>query len=156
MADLRALTVRQPWAWAIAKGFKDVENRSWTTTYRGPMVIHAAKAWDDRNIDALREVVGRAREQGVPLPTKLADDLPYSGTSHVIAVVDLVEICTVGLGDVGCPSRCDCGPWAIRGEAHWRLANARLLTQPVPMKGRLGLFTPPAEVLEMVEEEDRG
>jgi hypothetical protein len=35
----RTLTVRQPWAWAIARGHKDIENRSWTTRYRGPIAI---------------------------------------------------------------------------------------------------------------------
>jgi hypothetical protein len=30
-----ALSVRQPWAWLIVNGYKDVENRSWTTHYRG-------------------------------------------------------------------------------------------------------------------------
>ena len=39
---VRALTIRQPWAWAVARGGKDVENRSWRTAYRGPLLIHAA------------------------------------------------------------------------------------------------------------------
>ena len=39
---VRALTVRQPWAWAIIYGGKDLENRRWRTSYRGPL-IHASK-----------------------------------------------------------------------------------------------------------------
>src|SRR5207302_502261 len=38
---MKALTVRQPWAWAIVQGKKDVENRSWRTDHRGMVAIHA-------------------------------------------------------------------------------------------------------------------
>lgn len=37
------LSVRQPWAWLIAHGWKNVENRDWATKVRGPVLIHAAK-----------------------------------------------------------------------------------------------------------------
>ena len=40
--DLTALTIRAPWAWAIAEGWKRVENRSWATKFRGRIAIHAA------------------------------------------------------------------------------------------------------------------
>jgi hypothetical protein len=40
-----ALSIRQPWAWLIVNGFKDLENRSWSTAFRGPVWIHAGKAW---------------------------------------------------------------------------------------------------------------
>lgn len=42
----RAISVRQPWAWLIANGYKPVENRDWRTRYRGPILIHAAKTVD--------------------------------------------------------------------------------------------------------------
>lgn len=38
-----AISVRQPWAWLIVNGLKDIENRSWATRYRGAVFIHAAK-----------------------------------------------------------------------------------------------------------------
>ncbi|MFD0351981.1 hypothetical protein ACFQ0M_49195 [Kitasatospora aburaviensis] len=43
-ADLPALTIRQPWLAAILAGDKQVENRSWPTRHRGPVVLHAARA----------------------------------------------------------------------------------------------------------------
>jgi hypothetical protein len=43
---MKALSVRQPWAWAILALGKDVENRSWRTEHRGPLLIHAPKRWD--------------------------------------------------------------------------------------------------------------
>jgi hypothetical protein len=38
---VKALSIRQPWAWLIANGHKDIENRSWNTNYRGAFLIHA-------------------------------------------------------------------------------------------------------------------
>ena len=40
---MKALSIRQPWAWLIVCGHKPLENRSWPTPYRGPLLIHAAK-----------------------------------------------------------------------------------------------------------------
>lgn len=40
---MKALTVSQPWANLIASGLKFVENRTWPTSYRGPLAIHAGK-----------------------------------------------------------------------------------------------------------------
>lgn len=38
---LKAISIRQPWAWLIVNGWKDIENRKWTTNVRGPVLIHA-------------------------------------------------------------------------------------------------------------------
>jgi hypothetical protein len=61
---MRALTVRQPWAWAIVHGGKDVENRTRNLagSYRGPVAIHAAlrttpDAWRDPAVTAALETV---------------------------------------------------------------------------------------------------
>lgn len=37
-----ALSIRQPWAWLIVHGHKPVENRTWRTNHRGPLLIHAS------------------------------------------------------------------------------------------------------------------
>jgi hypothetical protein len=41
---MKAISIRQPWAHLILQGGKDIENRKWSTKYRGPILIHAAKA----------------------------------------------------------------------------------------------------------------
>ena len=38
------LSVRQPWAWLIVNGYKDIENRTWSTKVRGRILIHASKS----------------------------------------------------------------------------------------------------------------
>lgn len=37
---MKALSVRQPWAWLIVNGYKDIENRDWSTQQRGRIWIH--------------------------------------------------------------------------------------------------------------------
>ena len=43
---MKALSIMQPWAWLICAGHKDIENRSWPTSFRGPVLIHAGKKFD--------------------------------------------------------------------------------------------------------------
>lgn len=49
--DIKALSIRQPWAWLIVNGYKSIENRSWKTKYRGPFLIHASKTFDHDGYD---------------------------------------------------------------------------------------------------------
>ena len=40
---MKALSIRQPWAWLIVNGHKDIENRCWKTHFRGKIYVHASK-----------------------------------------------------------------------------------------------------------------
>jgi hypothetical protein len=48
---MKALSIRQPWAELILRGEKDVENRSWLTHHRGPLLIHASKTLVRESMD---------------------------------------------------------------------------------------------------------
>lgn len=133
---VKAITVRQPWAWATAMGHKPIENRSWTTSYRGPLAIHAASRWDDAGAASLQAIVRIMRQLRLPFPRTLAEDKPYSELGKVIAVGELTGICTAG--QRGEP--CGCGPWAQDGQAHWAVADVRRLAEPFPARGRLQLW----------------
>lgn len=43
---MKALSIRQPWAWLIVNGHKDIENRTWISKYRGDFLVHTGKAFD--------------------------------------------------------------------------------------------------------------
>jgi len=43
---MKVLSIRQPWAWLIINGYKDIENRTWSTSFRGRFLIHASKTYD--------------------------------------------------------------------------------------------------------------
>lgn len=49
---MKALTVQQPWAWAIVEGGKDVENRTQVWSYRGSLAIHAGARISERGFDS--------------------------------------------------------------------------------------------------------
>lgn len=137
---MRILTVRQPWAWAIIHGGKDVENRvrNLAGEYRGPVAIHAGKsydsAWQSRVLDDAMQSSGARREPGDP---------PWWGNlGAIIGVVDLVDVHldTDHEDDAGMPSVCRCrSSWAEAGAHHLVLANPLALVEPIPYKGALGL-----------------
>jgi len=43
---VKALSIKQPWAYAILRKGKDIENRTWKTKFRGYFLIHASKSVD--------------------------------------------------------------------------------------------------------------
>ena len=63
---MKVIVVRQPWAWLIVHGFKDIENRTWKTRYRGHLLIQAsATCQTQRKFGESRRF---ARKRGVKLP----------------------------------------------------------------------------------------
>ena len=46
-----ALSIRQPWAWLIVNGHKDIENRDWPTNFRGRLLVHAGQTMARRYYD---------------------------------------------------------------------------------------------------------
>ncbi len=67
---MQALSVRQPWAWLIVAGYKDVENRGWATKYRGRILIHAGRRAAEDAGDAYRlaAALGTSRQICLPAP----------------------------------------------------------------------------------------
>lgn len=51
-SGLKALSIRQPWAWLILHGGKDIENRTWFTTFTGTVLIHASKGMTPDDYEA--------------------------------------------------------------------------------------------------------
>jgi hypothetical protein len=49
---MKALSIRQPWAWLIVNGFKNIENRTWRTAFRGPVLIHAGATMTKADYEA--------------------------------------------------------------------------------------------------------
>lgn len=50
---MKALSVRQPWAWLIVHGHKPVENRTWPTSHRGDTLIHAGLEFDAEGLQSV-------------------------------------------------------------------------------------------------------
>ena len=143
MTDLRILTVRQPWAWAIIHGGKDVENRTRNIAgaYRGPVAIHVATGGTlMENYRTIQRIRPDLASDDLPWPT-FEHGVPNAG--HVIGVLDLVDVhqdCTELVEGFGHTPTCS--PWAMPGHWHLCLENPRPLAEPIPARGRLGLWRP--------------
>lgn len=129
---MRALSVHQPWAWLIVHGHKDVENRDWGCSYRGPLLIHAGKTLTRKYH---RECQAMLRDRfGIALPA--LEELPRGGVVGVATLVDVVREST--------------SPWfegadggGEGGGLGWVLRDARPLPFH-PCAGALGFFNVPA------------
>ena len=117
---LPALSVHQPWAWLIVAGFKDIENRSRRTHYRGPVLIHAGL---NRRLFHPQVWAWVAERHRIVLP----EEMDFGG---VVGVVDLVDCVTA-----------HASPWFAGKGFGYVLANPRRLPFR-PCKGNLGLFRP--------------
>ncbi len=51
---MKVITIKQPWATLIAKGYKEYEFRTWKTKYRGDILIHAGKRIDKKAIERFK------------------------------------------------------------------------------------------------------
>jgi hypothetical protein len=130
MTELRALSIARPWSSLIMYGPKRVENRTWFTYYRGLLAIHASQRWDTRAADL-------ANLAGLP-PAPRRHPTGYLGTVHLMDVHH-ARVCSAIDGGL-------CSPWAEPGCWHWVLALPHALIDPIGAPGRLGLFTPPADI----------
>jgi activating signal cointegrator 1 len=148
---MKCLTVCQPYAHAIVHGaeifvpdpqaggttrqflLKRVENRSWATAYRGPLLIHAGKSknW--------------LRSWGGPQPRGMQ-------FGAILGLVELVDCVTLGHGarEAALLRHSWLGdhPHAEPGMVWWVFGEIpRAFDRPVPYKGAMGLFEVPEEVL---------
>ena len=122
---MKVIVIRQPWAWVILHGSKDIENRTWATRYRGTLLIQAsASRPTKRNLEEARLF---ARKRGVELP----EDFELGG---IVGMVQLEDCVT--------SSR---SKW-FKGPVGWVLSRPKKL-KFIPLKGRLGLFDAPQEII---------
>lgn len=116
---VKALSLTQPMAWAIFHG-KDVENRTWPTTFRGRCYIHASKKMNGEHYDWIAQNENRL---GCELPQTFVH-------GAIIGEVDIVD-CVKNHG-----SKWFFGPYAFV------LENAKEYDIPISCRGMFKFFTP--------------
>lgn len=112
----RVLSIQQPYAWLIASGRKDIENRGWPTPYRGPVLIHAGLRHYGDADDAARDL------------------LAYGEVFAYGAIIGACEM-------VACVRKSD-SEW-FNGPFGFVLRDQVMFPEPVVMRGQLGLFPVP-------------
>jgi hypothetical protein len=155
---IRILTLTQPYATLIALGLKLIETRSWSTSHRGLLAIHAGKGpgqlgWMQmqhlcRHVEPFKSALAELLHDRHP-----ADVLPLG---QVVAVVDLWDMAPLGGGSLlRTVDRHLITPLSVQEQAFgdygpgrwgWMLGNVRPLATPIAVKGGQGLrwWTPPA------------
>ncbi len=113
---MRALSIRQPWAWLIVNGYKNIENRSWRTNYRGPFLVHAGLKLENEAYDQV------ADRFDIQLPPP--GEIERGGIVGQSTILDCVENHD--------------SPWFF-GPYGFVLDNSKPLPFR-PMRGRLGFF----------------
>ena len=121
---MKAISLRQPWADLVVSGRKTLELRTWRTSHRGPLAIHASK---NVNLEAC---------------TKFQIDPRRLVTGALIGTAELVDIIAV-----------DGVVFDARKNEHlaegffqpplqgWVLANPHRMDVPLPYSGHMSLFT---------------
>jgi hypothetical protein len=153
---MKALTLTQPWASLIPRGAKRIETRSWGTTYRGPLAIHAAKGFPRWAQDlCFQPTFTRALWPDEPhdmTPQEIAQlvaELPR-GAMVAVAVLPLVRSIDIALraevlAQTLTPNEIEFGDYTS-GRSAWFLEDVKPLAEPIPCKGALGLWDVPQEV----------
>jgi len=120
---MKCLSIRQPWADLIISGKRSLEIRKWPTKYRGKLLIHAPLKVEQDECERL--------------------SIPVGCTSAIIGVAELVDV--KKLSELEWSKmrhlHLEAGSRCYRGETFaWFLKNPEKFAQPIPFKGRLGLF----------------
>jgi hypothetical protein len=156
---MKTLTIRQPRASLIAIGVKTIETRSWATTYRGPLAIHASAKLasaklantDSRGICLQEPFLSVLLQAGLLIPECQKCWRHHFPLGAVIATCNLVEIYVIGedhllsmpinkvcLVDLPSEPERSFGDYTP-GRFAWILEDVKQI-EPVPAKGKLRLW----------------
>lgn len=128
---MKALTIKQPWAWLICAGSKDIENRDWPTNFKGRIYVHAGKNPDLYAGEYIAERLNRL--QSLELANYIRCGMSFGA---IIGEVDIT----------GCVSKSE-SQWFV-GKYGFTLANPVLYAKPIPYRGQLGFFN-----VELIEKQ---
>jgi hypothetical protein len=153
---MRAITIWQPWASAIALGLKRFETRSWPTSYRGPILIHAAARGDREHGRMMAfcsyNVRATLAADAVRMTELIVDASTWRGVG--IAVGELVD-CRPGPSVRTSPLERSLGKFDD-GFYAWKIDNVVKLDRPILARGMQGLWVPPADVVGAVKDQVTG
>jgi hypothetical protein len=127
-----ALSVKQPWALLIVAGYKNVENRSWPTKFRGRIYIHASTSKGDMGPEIADWILRRLDKDKADAFSGMMRRPVFGAIIGEVDIVDCVQ---------NHPSK-----WSIAGQYQWVLDRPAYYVQPIPCRGALGLFKPSVEI----------
>jgi hypothetical protein len=154
--DMKAITIKAPFAWAILEGHKKVENRGWippAAVVGRRVAVHTAKSCTKRELDSLRAQL----DKDVAMPTKLPELGAIVGTVEVAGWFKIPDsagpddLVQTG-GDMDDDEILSAGRSSFfRGPVGFVLRKPRWLKQPVSCKGQLGFWNVPEAIARSVQ-----
>jgi hypothetical protein len=147
---MKAISLWQPWASCMAAGVKRNETRSWATSYRGPLAIHAAKLWSqdvrdwvsaDPFFDILKPRGSDGRSRSRPWITH-GDKVVPIPLGAVVCVVEIYDCVLIREDNAPSGLEFRLGDYTP-GRYMWQTRNPRVLTTPLEFRGMQGLFEIP-------------
>lgn len=136
---MKAISLWQPWASAVADGSKRNETRHWPTNYRGDLVICSAK----RSLDTIGLAV--AREHNIPLTA-----MKFGYALCIVEVFDCLQTDVIAyFRKPIAKAELELGDYTP-GRFVWLTRNLRKLRTPVPVIGRQGFWNLPDDVVERI------
>ncbi|YAF99518.1 MAG: ASCH domain-containing protein (plasmid) [Nodularia sp. CChRGM 3473] len=144
---IKAISLHEPWASLIPMGLKKYETRSWATTYRGPLLICAAKKTSTYQELTHCYFLTKYQQRLTETDNYVDwDDLPFG---RAIAFVDLTACIrmTPSFIKEQPQTELDTGDWRV-GRFAWQLDNIRRIVPPIPITGRQGLFDAEIQLAE--------
>ena len=117
---MKALSIKQPWVYAILYLGKNIENRSWNTNFRGEFLIHAPLTFDLQGYDFLLKNYGN-----IP---KNIEDFKRGGILGKIQLIDVLK-----------PENNNINMWSEPNKYGFVLKNPRLFNF-IEYKGELKFF----------------
>lgn len=131
---MKAISLWQPWASLIPWGYKKHETRSWYTSYRGDLLICAAKKKSQNQRDSYEWIMDEHSK--FPIYPKW-ETLPFG---CAIAIVNLSDCIKMTNEFIKQQSKCerDCGDWQV-GRFAWKFEDIRPV-ENIPITGKQGLF----------------
>lgn len=148
---MKAITLHQPWASLIAQGYKQYETRSWTTNYRGLLLIHAGKRPMDDTGELLCHVIKRSAVGGKlfmsdTLTGYRKEDYPLGCIVAVCQLADCIRMDWEFISQQTGVERVV--GWWETGRFAWELKDIKALPTPIPAIGKQGLWIPSSELVE--------
>lgn len=129
---MKAITIRQPWAWAIMNAGKDIENRSWKTNFRGRVAIHASASMTREEYEEGCKSI-RGRIQKIKIPAY--EDMVRGAILGTVEIIDCVD---------------DSDSTWFGGEYGFVLSRPKKLPEPIRCKGALMLWNVPRNITSRI------
>lgn len=127
---MKVISVQEPYATLIALGYKKIETRSWRTSYRGEIYIHASLSTKYLNSITNEDILNLIKEKElnygkIICKARLVDCIPMT-KEYIQKIKQNRQEYILGIYN--------------EGRYAWILDNIELLSQPIAAKGKLGLW----------------